>query len=575
MSEEKVIVFLGKIAEWYEKYERCEQAEQARAIRRDAEKFRIRVPFIGKFSAGKSTLLNTLLDVGELLETDIDPTTAIPAEICYSADNCDRVFLYTQDGAVKEISPEEYGDRAFDSASLKKIRISLRAEALRDLPDIDLVDMPGVSSSIKDHDRVLNSEEIIGSAYVLVFPYNEPTPGQDILSVLKELTAREGEVPFAVAITRTDRQSEAEKEKVADYLRESLRKYIDQDFPVFLTSRDDPDSAREICDTFLRELQDGFGQQLERRYQGRTAALADDLRLYLEGQLRSLSMSTSEFEGQQERLEQELEKLKQDMARQQEDFRQSIPTCLEQIQGYVSQTLYDHEYGYMRQIMKGHSPDAEINADVRQALIRGVKEYFEPRVQTYLEQTQSSIRSAVVIASGGEGADIPAMGVGLGAGIIAGGAAAAAGGGGAVAAVLGSTAFGSGLAAALGTSVATLSIPVVGAAIFGVVSIIATILNLARKKEKEQECLEKLRTEVFPKILEELKGKLTAELDRAAQTACDAMELEGKQKAEQLQRALDEAAKNRQQEEDQRSALKQALERDLTEWKELCHEYGY
>ena len=144
-----------------------------------------------------------------------------------------------------------------------------------------------------------------------------------------------------------------------------------------------------------------------------------------------------------------------------------------------------------------------------------------------------------------------------------------------MAAVLGSTAFGSGLAAALGTSVATLSIPVVGAAIFGVVSIIATILNLARKKEKEQECLEKLRTEVVPKILEELKGKLTAELDRAAQTACDAMELEGKQKAEQLQRALDEAAKNRQQEEDQRSALKQALERDLTEWKELCHEYGY
>ena len=49
-----------------------------------AEHFVVRVPVVGSFSAGKSTLLNALL--GErLLGVGVDPETSVPAELRYAA----------------------------------------------------------------------------------------------------------------------------------------------------------------------------------------------------------------------------------------------------------------------------------------------------------------------------------------------------------------------------------------------------------------------------------------------------------------------------------------------------------
>ena len=44
-------------------------------------------PVIGKFSSGKSALVNTLLGYSKkLLKEDITPETAVPAELVYTAD---------------------------------------------------------------------------------------------------------------------------------------------------------------------------------------------------------------------------------------------------------------------------------------------------------------------------------------------------------------------------------------------------------------------------------------------------------------------------------------------------------
>ena len=52
-------------------------------LENEARHFTIRVPLIGKFSSGKSTLLNTVL--GErTLAASVDPQTALPAEITWA-----------------------------------------------------------------------------------------------------------------------------------------------------------------------------------------------------------------------------------------------------------------------------------------------------------------------------------------------------------------------------------------------------------------------------------------------------------------------------------------------------------
>ena len=46
----------------------------------------VKVPFVGDFSAGKSSLINAFLGRQELLPTDITPETAVSYELWYAED---------------------------------------------------------------------------------------------------------------------------------------------------------------------------------------------------------------------------------------------------------------------------------------------------------------------------------------------------------------------------------------------------------------------------------------------------------------------------------------------------------
>lgn len=59
-------------------------------------------PIIGKFSSGKSALINTILGyTRRILKEDITPETAVPAEIVYS-DSEDRIIVVNNDNTYKE-----------------------------------------------------------------------------------------------------------------------------------------------------------------------------------------------------------------------------------------------------------------------------------------------------------------------------------------------------------------------------------------------------------------------------------------------------------------------------------------
>ena len=345
-KQNKTSIFLGQIAEWNEKYNNYPEAEKALTLQKETEVFRIRVPLIGKFSSGKSTLLNTLMDIGDVLETDIDPETAIPTEIGYSED--DHVYLYSlEDDSLYEISAEQYLDRQYDTTKLKKIRLAVDAESLRDFPDIDLVDMPGFDSGVADHNRILDSDAVKGTAYLLIFSSEDPVVKENMLTILKELLLCEAPIRFAVIVTRAARMTDAKREEIRQYIHKTLSQYINPDFPIFFTDSEQPDSVRDVCDKFLRELQEERTELLECYYHGKAAAMADDLRLYLRKLLRDLELSTSEFEGQTETLERELEKLKKAIQKQQLAFQNTIPSCRDQILADVSNTLYGRESSYV------------------------------------------------------------------------------------------------------------------------------------------------------------------------------------------------------------------------------------
>ena len=84
--------------------------------------FRVITPVVGKFSTGKSSLLNSLIGKNQFnkfyLGVDLTPETAVPTEITYGA--TDKIFIIDKEGHRNEITLVEYLNETFSAGKPPK-----------------------------------------------------------------------------------------------------------------------------------------------------------------------------------------------------------------------------------------------------------------------------------------------------------------------------------------------------------------------------------------------------------------------------------------------------------------------
>lgn len=152
---EKIISALNELEEINKTYHIS--TEEIDSLKQKIETSKVCVPIIGKFSSGKSALVNAILVDSKgkkILKEDITPETAIPAEIVYGND--ENVSIIKNDGSVKNILVEEYKNYVADANLAKCARIQLNNSFLKEIPDVMLVDMPGFESTFDLHDKVIS-----------------------------------------------------------------------------------------------------------------------------------------------------------------------------------------------------------------------------------------------------------------------------------------------------------------------------------------------------------------------------------------------------------------------------------
>ena len=107
-QQQRVLNQLPEIQGLLEKYQRSQDG--LTLAENSTRHFIVRVPLIGKFSSGKSTILNAL--IGEnIFATNVDPETAVPAELSYSAEEA-FIACYS-DGKRVEVSRDEIKNNQF------------------------------------------------------------------------------------------------------------------------------------------------------------------------------------------------------------------------------------------------------------------------------------------------------------------------------------------------------------------------------------------------------------------------------------------------------------------------------
>lgn len=185
--------------------------------------FKIYLPLIGNFNAGKSSILNALLEDAELLATDIIPETAIATEIIYSTN--ERVEAYD----FKSNKPLATFDN-LDSLKDKNIEDYGYLKVYKNIPflernrDIIFVDMPGLDSNIDRHNhQILNYLQKDAISFISVIDVDDGTLKDSTLRFIEEINSYK--LDFFLIINKIDKKPPSDVKKIQDNIKNQLLKY--------------------------------------------------------------------------------------------------------------------------------------------------------------------------------------------------------------------------------------------------------------------------------------------------------------------------------------------------------------
>lgn len=186
----------------------------------------VKVPIVGLFDAGKTSLINSLTAHRGLLPVDIIPMTSIPCEI-YAAQNEDeqRAEIFRGKDCVYEGSIEGYGD--FNKRLGDVGRVYVNSDFVRSVQKrgLILVDMPGTDSGIREHNDAIVRYVQQGTLFAqLVSAKNGSLSSSDI-AFIREL--KQYGLHTAVFISKTDLVTAEGLEEIREYINSQYQGIIE------------------------------------------------------------------------------------------------------------------------------------------------------------------------------------------------------------------------------------------------------------------------------------------------------------------------------------------------------------
>lgn len=165
------------------------------------------VGFVGRFSAGKSSLLNALLGWGDILPSALVETTASITKISFSENT--GVFVTYQNGISEEIPLEKVKELSHITTKnsenkLDNIDIYFPSKLLEN--GLVLIDSPGTDTVLNEHIQL--AQEIMEGSLMIVYVMNGAPTAYDI-ALMKNLI--NNHVALSVVRTHIDNLKEHEE----------------------------------------------------------------------------------------------------------------------------------------------------------------------------------------------------------------------------------------------------------------------------------------------------------------------------------------------------------------------------
>jgi len=231
--------------------EETERHRRIRELQARLAEDRFNLVVVGRFSRGKSSLMNAILG-HDWLPTGLVPLTSVITTVTYGT-KPEVVLEYQDRGFKAKIALAALPDnitQAGNPGNAKKIKVAevhLPAEILR--RGFFFVDTPGLGSSIAENTRTTESFLPEADAFLLVTGYESPL-SEDEARFLRSVSSSSRRV--FIVLNKQDTVDFAQRGQALAYVESQLRGLFEQDLPsIFSISARDGLEAKKTQDSQL------------------------------------------------------------------------------------------------------------------------------------------------------------------------------------------------------------------------------------------------------------------------------------------------------------------------------------
>lgn len=203
--------------------------EASKTLERNKE---VKIPFIGDFSAGKSSLLNAFMGV-DLLPTNLTPETAVSYQLYY--DTREHLVIVRGDGSTEEAPVDAI--KSLKLTPNDMVNVYVNNDKIRELNarGIVLVDMPGIDSGIEAHNNAITKYLQEGTIFVIVADAEQGTLRNSAISFIREI--KQYSLSAAVLINKADKKSQSDmQQNILPHITDQAKRYIGEGTFVGVTS---------------------------------------------------------------------------------------------------------------------------------------------------------------------------------------------------------------------------------------------------------------------------------------------------------------------------------------------------
>lgn len=342
--------------------------------------YKSRIVFVGKFSAGKSALLNKLME-SDILAENQGPETAIATELVYGAGTSMR--LIDMDGHEKFVDAYEVND--MDLGKYMYAVCSIDNAFLQDNSDIVLVDMPGFDSSLERHNKAILQYIDKASAYVLVVDVEDGTLQESAINFIKEI--KQYHSNLAIVLTKCDKRTPEDIEQVECLIKELAEDIFEEPVPVACVSKFDDDTATKVLELIQNiDMQCVF----EEKFNLLIDDLKDELVICLKTLLTGSSCSQDEIEKVAKQLRYEKQRAvftidKEKGKLHRELFNTALPKVLEDLRAVLN--CHADELTEVA-ITSNELFSRKINDYIRPVLLESIKKNAEKSFADFIDSAE-------------------------------------------------------------------------------------------------------------------------------------------------------------------------------------------